>query len=722
MAKKALAKEFPSSDQAATKVSDGKSTIDDPKEGTSEYYLKRDYTEDLEAHDKYIDDFDAYEAMVMSKTYDSVSKQTKSGITDGSTTTLYIERAARVVGQLPTGNMEATGKKDTGKAMFMDIIRQKYIYPNANAQFPFLVKIRLWQFYSSVYGNMPMFVDWNVAPNGYIGPDCWLWSPRNFIPQNGRVTVADMDYCHALVYVTPGYIEDLIADIEEGEIDEKAGWNLDNLQELLKLSKNATHTPDTRRDTFIRRQRQSDSSRELMFATRFEAGDEGKWITFAPDYGYLELRNTDNPHGNNRIPFVTKASQPLFDSFYGLGDFQRAKPIQFALDGLTNFYFEGIKMNIYPPTVVNANGVVKHTISQTPGAIWQETIPNSARRLETSTAGLSTFQSAASALRGSLLNQAGTTDTTVNQASANDPGFGKTPQALQALQQRESTRDNQDRFFLEQALEELINLMISLIPNMATEAIPVNLFADEVEQIKDAGYDDIIDMLEVSESGSHAKLKIKPSALKGVEYRFILDSGTTAKADKEAQKQALVDFLGMIGKFQNELDNIRQQTGMGIDWSQIFKTYGELTDVPNMNKLWVKIGNPTVDANGTPLDPQTGQPVQTGGGAGMPNAAGGRPPSVSIAYKDVEDPNAKVALLEEAIPGYQGDPNAIAAAQATAAADKGHQVAPAGGGGTASPIAPFTVGKKKFVDPAVAAHAQAIQDAGKPTAHLVGAV
>jgi hypothetical protein len=68
---------------------------------------------------------------------------------------------------------------DIGKAAFMDILRQKWIYPNANAQHNFVEKLNMWQFYSSVYGYMPMFYDWNVASNGYVGPDCWLWNPRN---------------------------------------------------------------------------------------------------------------------------------------------------------------------------------------------------------------------------------------------------------------------------------------------------------------------------------------------------------------------------------------------------------------------------------------------------------------------------------------------------------------------------------------------------------------
>ena len=144
--------------------------------------LYRDYSEDVDAHDDAIENYDAYEAMDNGLTYDPVSKKTGNGLTDNMTSTIYLERAARVAGQLPEGETRAFGKKDYGKGMFLDILRRQWIYPNANAQFDFLTKMYMWQYGSSEYNVMPMFVDLNLSPTGYFGPDCWLWSPRNFIP------------------------------------------------------------------------------------------------------------------------------------------------------------------------------------------------------------------------------------------------------------------------------------------------------------------------------------------------------------------------------------------------------------------------------------------------------------------------------------------------------------------------------------------------------------
>jgi hypothetical protein len=565
------------------------------------YPYESDYRSDLETHDRFIEEWDANEAMLISKTYDAVSKQTKNGITDSEAATMVIERSARVVGQLPSGTTEAAGKKDRGKAVLMDIIRQKWIYPNANAQRPFLDKLRLWEMYSGVYGLMPMYYDWDVAPNGYVGPNCWLWNPRNFVPQAGRSTIADMDYVHAISWMTEKEVKEIVDQLEEDEdFAETSGWILENMQTVLEAVKNSSKDMDSHRTSFVERNRNNtDIKGRAQVVTRFEAGEDGKWITFSPDWGSLQLRNIPNPHKNGKIPFVIKPAIPLLDSFYNLSEFARAKPIQFAKDGLTNFYFAGIKMNIYPPTVVNSQGIVKHTVSNEPGSIWEEIIPNSARRLETSTAGLNTYQAAMGMLNGSLQNVFGTTTTQANAESSMSPQFGKTPEALKYQAGRESARDNQNRAYLQTAIEQLMDGMFELIANMSTEPIDITLFADDVKEIKKAGYDDVLELLFPNESMQAGRLLINPEMLQGVSYRFNMKPDSTIKITKEEQKHSLLEFIGELSKHQNELDAIYKATGERINWKQIIDTYADLSDLP-LEDIWIE-GEPPQEEKENPL-------------------------------------------------------------------------------------------------------------------------
>lgn len=555
-----------------------------------EYQYKTDYQEDWDIHQEYISTFDAFEAMVIGQVYDSVSKSVDgSKITDSYATTLAKERADRVMAKLPEGETESIGLAHSGKASFLDIIRQKWIYPNANAQQPFFEKLNLWQFYSSVYGYMPMFYDWNVSPTGYVGPDCWLWSPRNLIPQQGRLSIADMDYVTALTWVSKKFLEDLLEESEEDD-----GYNRDAIRELIELAGNEMTDKDNDKDTFVSRHRSSSAVKKgICLATRYEAGPEGHWVTFAPDHGCVQIRDIENPHKNGRIPFVIKYSQPLFDSFYGLGDFHRAKPIQFARDGLTNFYFKGIKMNLIPPIVANANGVLKHTIDYREGAVMLETIPNSIRRLETSTAGLATFQGAMSNLTGSLLSQFGSQNAALPAAESLNPSQGKTPAAIGLYGDKEATRDGSERRHLETAIEQLTDGFFSLIANIGTETIPLNLFSEDVKRIIKSGRVDVRDLFEdfvMDETGTVGELRIDPEQLRGVEARFHITPNSTAKLNKEQQLSDLERFLSMIGKFQNLF---KEDQRIQINWPLILQAYEGISNTEGAGEFIVIQNGPS---------------------------------------------------------------------------------------------------------------------------------
>lgn len=542
-----------------------------------EYKYKSQYIEDLKNHEDYTKTFDPLEAMMIGQVYDSVSGTVDSSkITDSYTTTLAKERADRVVAKLPEGETVPAAKGDVGKAAFMDILRQKWIYPNANAQHPFMIKLNLWQLYSDVYGYMPMFYDWNVTNSGYTGPDCWLWSPRNLIPQQGRTSIADMDYVTALSWVGKSFLENIL-DNE----DEEDGWDRDAVKELINVVENQESEEDPNRDTLTSRSRNPQEKKKgICLATRYEAGMEGRWIVFAPDNGCMQLRNIANPHKNGRIPFVIKYSQALYDSFYGLGRFQRAKPIQFARDGLTNYYFRGIKMNLIPPLVVNGNGVEKHTINYNAGAVMVETQPNSVRRLETSTAGLATFQAAQSQMTGSLLSMFGTQNASLPGADALNPSQGKTPAAISLYGDKEATQDGADRRMLEAAIEQLTDGFFSLVANIGTEDIPVTLFQKDIEEIYQSGMIDVETLFKSfkvdKETGIAGELKIKPSSFKDVEMRFSIAPDSTAAKNKADN---LAEWERMISNISKLVNVIKEDPNVSINWGRILEAGEELSNI-----------------------------------------------------------------------------------------------------------------------------------------------
>lgn len=555
---------------------------DTEKKSAYEVEFKSDYESDWDVHKNYIQNFDPWEAMLVGTVYDSVSNKVDgSKITDSYATTLSRDRADRVMAKLPEGETESVGKADVGKAAFMDILRQKWVYPNANAQRPFREKLNLWQFYSSVYGYMPMFYDWTTSNTGYVGPDCWLWNPRNLVPQQGKVSIEDMDHVTALTWISRKRLQNIVDNEMEDD-----GWDRDALKELIETSEKDSGD-DSDQDTFVERDRAPGGTKKgICLATRYEAGEDGRWCTFAPDHGYIKVRDLENPHKNGRIPFVVKYAQPLFDSFYGLGDFQRAKPLQFARDAVTNFYFANLKRNLAPGIIVNANGVVKHTLDVTKAnPVLMETIPNSIRPMPTNTAGLSTYQAVQSSLTGSLLSQYGTQNASSPGAETLNPSQGKTPAAIEMFSAVEATRDGAERRHLETAIEQLTDGFNSLIVNIGTEKIPVELFAEDIKDIQKSGLTDVMDIffeLEVDQTGTAGTLKIDPTKLKGVEYRFNITPNSTAKINKEKQLQGLERFIDNMGKFQNIFkDDPRYE----LHPDKIAEAFGSLSDVKNANEF-----------------------------------------------------------------------------------------------------------------------------------------
>lgn len=567
------------------------------------YKYESDYLSDWDLHRKYIqEDFDAYESMLIGQVYDSVSKSVNgSKITDSYAATLAMERAARTMGKLPEGVTEATAKADQGKAAFMDLLRMKWIYPNANSQHPLKVKFQMWDLYSEVYGYMPIFYDWNVSNTGYMGPDCWLWNPRNLVPQQGKTSLNDMDYVTALTWIGKKQLQNIMDNQEVDDVTNKPiddGWNRKALQHLIELAENETTDSDTDKDTLIDRQRVTSGKKKgICIATRYESGPDGRWISFAPDHSCVQVRDVANPHKNGRIPFVIKYSQTLFDSFYGLGGFQRAKPLQFARDGLTNFYFASLKRNLSPGIIVNANGVVKHTLDVTsPNPVLMETLPNSIRPMPTNNAGLSTYQGAMSALTGSLLAQSGSQNASIPGSDALNPSQGKTPAAIGLYLGKEATRDGQNQDMLESAIEQLTDGFFSLVVNIGTEDIPVNLLSKDIEEIaKQPGLADVLGIF-VDENGqalptnyfspnstqTGGELRIDPTTLKGIEYRFSIDPGSTKKLNKQAQLQELQTYMDNLAKFQNQF---KDDPRIDVNWAKINKAYSSLLSIPGAEEF-----------------------------------------------------------------------------------------------------------------------------------------
>lgn len=486
--------------------------------------------------------WDEREALLLGRLQDDGSEKTKSKVNTQDLTNIVFDGASRVMAQFPTGKIYPTSTSNNGTAALMNLVFQKYVIPNANSQFNFLVKLRLWDVYSRVYGSMPALVDY-VVNDEYVGPDMWLINPHNFFPQAGVFNIHDMQYCFVDNWVTVEWLEER----------DKNVWK--NINKLTKDAKQGGVGREHGREedkSFPQKEYETTTSEtgkyaQVKIVTRYE---RNKWVTFAPDFGNIVVRSIDNPHQNGKIPIVMKECYPLIDRIYGLAEFERGKTLQYAANSLVNLYLDGVKFSIFPPTISTKNGVVKDSMAFKPAAHWQEIIPNSIRQLQISPQGINTFTETVSYLKASMLNMAATTDTSVSKGT--DPGYGKTPEALKKQSSREGARDSWDRFMMEQAIQDVFDRFIDMLSVRQEKPIPILLFGKELEQFK-AQYPNE----EISEFDGTGDIEVAPEDLEG-DYRYVMDAGTTLKKDEGVENEALRDLIMLAVRVPGGLEQIAQ--------------------------------------------------------------------------------------------------------------------------------------------------------------------
>jgi len=505
------------------------------------------------------DKWDKYEKMFHGVLDSAITDKTKSQVFDPKLSTLLIERAYRVMAQLPTGKIKAISKNDSGGSALMNLTLDKYIIPNANSQFDFLTKLRMVDLYSNVYGNFFGLVDWHVGKNGYVGPDMWLLNIRDVFPQVGAVSLEDCDHVIIRTWKRKSFFESLRG---------KKGFT--NIAKILRKIEGKSGDKATR-DASNKGQREEDEypteqpAKNRGYYEVLTMYENDKWTDFIAGGVNEVFREIDNPHKNDEIPIVCKHSIPLLDDFMGMGDMERGEMMQKVINSVWNLYLDGVGMSIFPPVMVN-----KDNIASMSSLKWQKAqkmlvrgqINNAIQPVNLSPKGIDTFNNTYQIATGSLLNLFGTTDTSVTKDT--EAGYGRTPQALKMQAQRENTRDNTDRFFMEQFTKKVIKKMVNLFGKLSDGSTQIRMFKPEIEQLA-RDYPDVEEMYD-EKSG---KLTIGKGKMSGI-YDYEIISGSTYAVDEKAQQENLTSMVTLLTEHP-ELIQIAQQEGYNIKLGEMIK-------------------------------------------------------------------------------------------------------------------------------------------------------
>lgn len=530
--------------------------------------------------------WDFYEKLFHNQLADQLSNEGKSQVFDPKLSTLVLERSYRVMSQLATGKAKAISKNDMGTAMLMDLIVDKYVNPNANAQFDLLTKFRMIDLYSNIYGIFYALVDWDVKKNGYVGPDMWLLNIRDVFPQVGAVSIDDSDYVIVRTWKPMSYFERLAKQKRDGY------KNLDKI--LTKLAgKSGDKSDRDDRDKSKREEHQYptvDEAKEKGYFEVLSMYEGDRWVDFVTAAD-MEFRDTKNPHEDGELPVVAKYSIPLLDDPSGLGDFERGASMQQVINSNWNLYLDGVKVTQAPPVLLNKDAIaVPSSIQNIAGAKWmlrtgQAGVQGAAATLQLNPQGISTFNNTYQVANGSLLNLFGTTDTTVTDQV--EAGYGKTPRALALQQQRENTRDNADRFYMEQFLKKVYKKFVNLIGKKQTSAITLRMFDKEVEELA-RSYPEVREMYD----NSTGKLTVDKKHTGSTLYDYEIVSGSTFALDQKSQLDNIQQYIELYLKSQTPQGNLLkaslEEEGYEFKFGELFKKGITNSGIQDWDKILVE--------------------------------------------------------------------------------------------------------------------------------------
>lgn len=521
--------------------------------------------------------WDEAEQLFHGQLNDKVSATTKSQVFDPKLSTLSIERSYRVMSQLQTGKVVGISKNDMGDAMLKNLILDKYVIPNANSQFDFLTKMRMVDMYSNIYGNFFTLVDWNVNKNGYVGPDVWLLNIRDVFPQVGAVSLEDSDYVIVRTWKPISYFESI-----------KKNKDFKNVSQIIekltakassKASKDVIATSQREQDQYPK----ADASKGTGYYEVLTMYERDRWVDYCVDAD-LEFRDIPNPHKDNDLPVKCKYSIPLVDDFMGMSDFERGASMQKLTNSIWNLYLDAVKMSIFPPMLINKDNIASmSSLKYDAAAKWlvRNQLSNAAQPVNLSPQGISTFNNVYQVSTAAILNLFGTTQT--NTSESTDPGFGKTPQALQMQAARENTRDNADRFYMEQYLTSVMKKFCNLLAKKQSTAIKIRLFEPEIEDLARSypeiknDYDEKSGMLSVKK-GSGSTL-----------YDYEIVSGSTYAVDQKQQQQNLGNLLTMFQQAQTPNGNLLvaslKEEGFEFHFGELLKRIISSSGIQDWDKI-----------------------------------------------------------------------------------------------------------------------------------------
>lgn len=423
------------------------------------YAAAKEYTESL------TDPFPDFERIARNRPKENIDRRYPR-TTDGTTAAIIRKTGKRVVQQLPTGKVECD--YEDWLAVIAEFVYTNRIIPYANEEYDFIQKC--WHVIERgmTFGSTATYTPF-VSHDGHFSPDLTLPYWGDVFLQPGKTSGYACDYVFMRSWWQEEDVDALIdqqkklkkAAKERGE-EFDSSWDLKALESIKERSTKKDEKAQTPSE-----EARNSNAEGIEVITGFQKGVEATFYTFVPSAGEDQddvtvVRTKVNKDPRGKIPIDwyyndIDGSNPL-----GRGVVELVGGLQNLIDGDMQAYQWNRALMLNPP-VIKRGSFSKKKVIYSPGVIIDVgEDPNAdVKPLSVDTSAVANYPDLYGLQKSQLLNLVSSPDTSIS-AEVGNPGFGKTPSAINAQQATVSVDDNFIRKMFEAWLENWSETAINL--------------------------------------------------------------------------------------------------------------------------------------------------------------------------------------------------------------------------------------------------------------------
>jgi len=410
----------------------------------------------------------------------------RSRVFDPRVSTIIDNKTSRIFSQPPRGKVHPREGSDVASSYVVNELLN-FQWDTANHyNGSMLEKWMLMDQWTRIYGSSFALIKWHKTGD-FDGPEMQVLRNVDVLPDPRATSMEDANWVQVIEFTTLSDLEDT-SDVKGKRVFK----NLDVLRRQIKdgidQDRGATYRSRNLELWGIDDTGGGDPAfKRVKIVTEYR---RDRWITFSPDF-HIILREIENPYAHGRIPVVMLRYYPLGDALYGWSEIERIEKLQKGINAVVNQRIDSGNLLLNPIIHANPAEVRMHTLSWSPGSVWDMDRPNqSVQMMNMPDQNLGTFQSTYSLLVASLNNSVGEQSVGISNLGVFNPE--KTATEISDIASIRNARDVNNAHFLAEALKKQMMMWISMDKEFMDFPKIVRIVGKQaIERVRNSGFSDM---------------------------------------------------------------------------------------------------------------------------------------------------------------------------------------------------------------------------------------